>query len=125
MDLLISLIVGYVLGHVVMAAIEAWRMYKSLSSESGAIQTEAQGIQTELESGNLIPLTVEVAEVGYLCYNSITNDFVCQGRNLDEIVDHFKSRYPDKNASIHRGDSEAMASLKAQLKAKHENSNSV
>lgn len=87
--------------------------------------TEAEVIQQELDSGQLVPLTVEVADSGYLCYNSITNDFVCQGRDLNEIVERFKARYPDKNAAIHRGDSEAVAILKAQLKARHENRSGI
>jgi len=80
--------------------------------------SEADEIAKELENGNLIPLTVEVAGNTYLCYNSITNEFVCQGGDLDEIVKHFQVRYPDKSASIYNGDVGAVAILREQLSRK-------
>jgi hypothetical protein len=40
-----------------------------------------------LDQERLIPLTVEVDLDQYFCYNSITKAFVCQGRNLKEIVE--------------------------------------
>lgn len=117
LEIMIGLALGYVLGQVFLA----WQQWR----EAQRLPTEAEDIQHELDLGHLIPLTVEVADSGYLCYNSITNDFVCQGQDLEEIVQRFKARYPDKNAAIHRGDSEAVAVLKAQLKARNENRSSI
>ena len=114
-----NLVIGSALGWLV------GRLLTARQQPQPELMTEAQSIQQELDSGRLIPLTVEVADSGYLCYNSITNDFVCQGRDLNEIVERFKARYPDKNAAIHRGDSEAVAILKAQLKARHENRSGI
>ena len=117
LEIMIGLALGYVLGQVFLA----WQQWR----EAQRLPTEAEDIQHELDLGHLIPLTVEVADSGYLCYNSITNDFVCQGQDLEEIVQRFKARYPDKNAAIHRGNSEAVAVLKAQLKARNENRSSI
>jgi hypothetical protein len=72
-------------------------------------------IASELEKGSLIPLTVEVAGNTYLCYNSINKEFVCQGSDLDEIVQHFRARYPDKSAAIYNGDAQAVEILRIQL----------
>lgn len=121
MDFAIALIIGTGLGWVVAEIMVTWFRWR----HDQTLPSEAQIIQQELDSGNLIPLTVEVADNHYLCYNSITNEFVCQGANFDEIRERFKARYPDKNAAIHRGDSEAVAVLKAQLKARHENSSDI
>ena len=117
LEIMIGLALGYVLGQVFLA----WQQWR----EAQRLPTEAEDIQHELDLGHLIPLTVEVAGSDYLCYNSITNDFVCQGQDLEEIVQRFKARYPDKNAAIHRGNSEAVAVLKAQLKARNENRSSI
>lgn len=116
-----NIVIGSALGWVV----GQWLTARIHQRQTRHLLSEAQSIQQELDSGHLIPLTVEVVESGYLCYNSITNDFVCQGRDLNEIVERFKARYPDKNAAIHRGDSEAVAILKAQLKARHENRSNI
>jgi len=72
-------------------------------------------VSKDLELERLIPLTVEVVEDQYFCYNSITQDFVCQGTNLVEIVKKFKQRYPDKSAAIYDGDETAVRLLKSQL----------
>ena len=69
-------------------------------------------IARDLDQERLIPLTVEVDLDQYFCYNSITKAFVCQGRDLKEIVERFKLRYPDKAAAIYDGDETAVRTLK-------------
>ena len=82
-------------------------------------------VSNDLELERLIPLTVEVVDNQYFCYNSITQDFVCQGVNLVEIVKRFKQRYPEKSAAIYNGDETAVRTLKSQLKELDENSSSI
>lgn len=77
---------------------------------------ELRHIDEALETEQLIALTVEVDDNQYFCYNSRTKDFVCQGRNLGEIRERFKLRFPDKDAAIYNGDQTAVATLRAQLK---------
>ncbi len=78
-------------------------------------------VSKDLESEQLIPLTIDVDGDQYLCYNSITQDFVCQGVDLVEIVKRFKQRYPDKSAAIFDGNETAVCALKSQLKELDEN----
>ena len=78
-------------------------------------------VSKDLESEQLIPLTIDVDGDQYLCYNSITQDFVCQGVDLVEIVKRFKQRYPDKSAAIFDGNETAVCTLKSQLKELDEN----
>ena len=82
-------------------------------------------VSNDLELERLIPLTVEVVDNQYFCYNSITQDFVCQGVNLVEIVKRFKQRYPEKSAAIYNGDETAVRTLKSQLKELDENSSGI
>jgi hypothetical protein len=70
----------------------------------------------ELEQEKLIALTIEADQGVYFCYNSITKDFVCQGRDIQEIVKNFALRYPDKQAAIFDGDESAVVTLKQQMK---------
>ena len=78
-------------------------------------------VSKELESEQLITLTIDVDGDQYLCYNSITQDFVCQGVDLVEIVKRFKQRYPNKSAAIFDGNETAVCALKSQLKELNEN----
>ena len=89
------------------------------------VASELEEVSQDLELERLIPLTVEVVEDQYFCYNSITQDFVCQGINLVEIVRKFKQRYPDKSAAIYDGDESAVRTLKSQLKELDENSSGI
>lgn len=86
---------------------------------------ELEQVSQEIETEKLIALTVEVAGDQFLCYNAQTMAFVCQGRDLDEIRQRFKQRYPSKNAAIYNGDESAVRTLKQQLKAMHEDSSGV
>jgi hypothetical protein len=88
-------------------------------------ESDLNEVSKELESEQLIPLTIEVVDHQYFCYNSITQDFVCQGKNLTEIVKKFKQRYPDKAAAIFDGDETAVRTLKSQLKELDENSSGI
>ena len=89
------------------------------------VDSDLVEVSNDLELERLIPLTVEVVDNQYFCYNSITQDFVCQGVNLVEIVKRFKQRYPEKFAAIYDGDETAVRTLKSQLKELDENSSGI
>ena len=91
-----------------------------------SMESELTAVGHALDEEKLIALTVEVDQDQYFCYNSITKDFVCQGRDLKEIRERFRARYPDKDAAIYDGDETAVATLKSQLKElKKQNENSI
>jgi 3'-phosphoadenosine 5'-phosphosulfate sulfotransferase len=79
----------------------------------------------DLEQERLIALTIEVDQDTYFCYNSITKEFVCQGRDIQEIVKNFALRYPGKQAAIFDGDESAVVTLKQQMGQISENSSSI
>jgi hypothetical protein len=89
------------------------------------VESDLNTVSKELELEQLIPLTIEVVDNQYFCYNSMTQDFVCQGSNLRDIVKRFKQRYPDKSAAIYNGDETAVRTLKLQLKELDENSSGI
>jgi hypothetical protein len=89
------------------------------------IVEELGEIAQDLEAEKLIALTVEVDGDQFLCYNAQTMTFVCQGRDLEEIRERFRQRYPSKSAAIYNGDESAVKTLKQQLKELNENSRSI
>jgi len=89
------------------------------------IMQELGNTMRDLDEERLIPLTVEVDNNVYLCYNSLTQEFVCQGTNLKEIIERFRTRYPDKSAAIYNGDETAVTTLKLQLKELSEDISSI
>jgi hypothetical protein len=89
------------------------------------ILEEVGEIAQDLETEKLIALTVEVDGDQFLCYNAQTMTFVCQGRDLEEIRERFRQRFPSKSAAIYNGDESAVNVLKKQLKELNENSRSI
>ena len=94
-------------------------------SVDSAREKIASKIIIDLHKEQLIPLSIEVDGDQYLCYNSLTNDFVCQGANLNEIVDRFCARFPDKEAALAKGDDAVITALKLQIKDLRENSSGI
>lgn len=117
-DILIAGLVGYVI-----ARIALWLVVKRLESQ---FQEELETLVDRIVDDILVLATVEVDGNQYLCYNSKTNEFLCQGVNLQEIAANFATRFPAKKLAIHNGDAEAVETLKKQMEElKNENSGSV
>ena len=120
-DFLIYFGLIYFAVSIAFGLLEAWLMHRL----ARGLGEELNAVGQALDEERLIALTVEQEHDQYFCYNSVTNDFVCQGRDLKEIRERFRARYPDKDAAIYDGDRTAVATLKSQLKdlkAKNENS---
>jgi len=121
-DFLIWLGLAWLAFTVTVAVLEALLMVWMRRRMSDELTT----VGLALDEERLIALTVEVDQNQYFCYNSLTKDFVCQGRDLKEIRERFRERYPDKDAAIYDGDQTAVATLKSQLKElKANNENSI
>ena len=121
-DFLIYFGIGWVITNLVLGLL-AFLLRRHIER---SIEQELNGVGQALDEERLIALTVEVDDNQYFCYNSITNDFVCQGSDLTEIRKRFRERYPDKDAAIYDGDRTAVATLKSQLKdLKKQNENSI
>ena len=88
-------------------------------------ESELTTTMKNLAHERLIALTVEIDNNQYFCYNALTKDFVCQGRNLKEIVERFRLRYPNKAAAIYDGDETAVQTLRSQMKELDENCSSI
>lgn len=121
-DFLIWFGIGWLITNLVLSLL-AFLLRRHIEQ---SMESELTGVGQALDEERLIALTVEVDNNQYFCYNSITNDFVCQGRDLKEIRERFRARYPDKDAAIYDGDKTAVATLKSQLKdLKKQNENSI
>ena len=121
-DFLIYFVIGWLIFSIAFNLLE----FLLRQNIERSMESELTGVGQALDEERLIALTVEVDQNQYFCYNSVTNDFVCQGRDLTEIRERFRERYPNKDAAIYDGDRTAVATLKSQLKElKKQNENSI
>lgn len=122
LEFFVPVVVGIVLGAAIVQIWQVWQIHREVSR----IEDEVSETLEKLEKETLIILEVEPINDQFLCYNHFTKDFVCKGRNIVEIVESFKQRYPNKDAAIAKGNPAALAVLKQQLEeATNENRISV
>ena len=102
-DFLINFALVYFLIRIVFKLI-AWRLEKQIVHVEKMVESE------------YVILDLEHTGDQYFCYNTQTKDFVCQGRNMSEIVQNFKSRYPSKRGVIYNAETDAVTALDKDLK---------
>ena len=106
-DMLVNVVLAYLLVRVII-----WLLVSRVEAK---LDQDLETLVTRVVDGMLVPVTVEVEGTQYLCYNSVTNEFVCQGVDITEIVTNFKSRYPGKKMALLHGDKTALDTLKQQM----------
>lgn len=120
---LVDIVISFVLGFLACGITVLWFLQR-LKNRLLEILNSEESAETA-EEDRIIPLKVEVANNRYFCYNNKTNQFVCWGDNVTEIIDHFQQRHPGLNAFFEAGDATVLDTLRKQLKEHRESSNSV
>ena len=111
MEQLIDIVIWFAISYMLARMLTTWLLDRLTRD----LRAEIEDFADRLESGKLIPVTVEVDNNQYFCYNAITHDFVCQGHNLKEIVERFSLRFPQGKLAIYNGDENAVRVLKEEL----------
>ena len=120
MEQLVDALIWFVIIYMVVRLATTWAM----TYLSRKIRAEVEEFVDRLETGKLIPVTVEVDQNQYFCYNALTKDFVCQGFTLKEIAERFMSRFHESKLAIYNGDETAVRVLKEQLEKFYEDCSS-
>jgi hypothetical protein len=100
-----TLTIGFLIGLLFSGAFAFRVVKKSVKEAELAEENET----------NYVGLRVEVDNNMYYCYNNETNQFLCQGRNLEEIRDSFRARFPGVNAYLSEGEESVLTTLAEQL----------
>jgi uncharacterized protein YpmB len=98
-NFLINFAVVYFLVRVAFTLL-AWRLEKQIVHVEQSVESQ------------LMILDLEQADDQYFCYDTKTKDFVCQGRDMSEIICNFKSRYPDRRGVIYNPKTDVVTDLK-------------
>lgn len=103
-------VIGFAVCGMVFIVINFYRAWREIHH---AHQTEAREFVDKLVNQKMILLEIEAVDDQFLCYNALTKEFVCMGRNMDEVVNRFQQRYPNKSAGIVKDDPVAQLLKKA------------
>jgi len=117
LDFLLPFVMGIVIGWVIVSLFRAMQAINQVL----AMSPESQDTLVKVQNETLVILEVEPVDDQFLCYNYFTKEFVCAGRNIEEIRTRFAARYPNKDAAVAKGDPAALSILTQQLKALDEN----
>lgn len=104
--------IGFAVGGVILIGVNFYRAWREIKIEQEDEFRKLEELVDRLENQKLIILEVEAVDGQFLCYNTLTKDFVCMGRNMTEVQDRFQQRYPGREAAIIKEDLAAQ-----QLKA--------
>ena len=99
-DFIIPVFVGVVLGVMILQAINIYRAWREFNEPA----SEVQEFVDKMVKQKLIILDIEAVDGQFMCYNSLTKEFVCMGQNMTEVQERFRQRYPDKEAALIKED---------------------
>ena len=111
-DFLLPVFVGVLLGVMILQVINFYRAWREFKSQEDDEFRKLDELVDKLENQKLIILEVEAVDGQFLCYNTLTKEFVCMGRNMAEVQERFHQRYPGREAAVIKEDPAAQ-----QLKA--------
>lgn len=103
-DFLFPAFVGVLLGLMILQVINIYRAWREFKREENDEFRKLDELVDRLENQKLIILEVEAVDGQFLCYNTLTKEFVCMGRNMTEVQERFRQRYPDREAGIVKED---------------------
>ena len=108
---MLEFLVGVVVGAGVLYLFAAWILRRLIS------QAMAEDAITAAREENLIK-RARVEEINgiFYFYNKDNGEFLVQGKDLQELVDHSESRWPGATVQVIDGDKETIANLKAMAK---------
>ena len=104
--------IGFAVGGMILIGVNFYRAWREITIEQEDEFRKLEELVDRLENQKLIILEVEAVDDQFLCYNTLTKEFVCMGRNMTEVQDRFQQRYPGREAAIIKEDPVAQ-----QLKA--------
>jgi hypothetical protein len=108
-----NIFIGIGIGIFVMAVI-IYGIFKRFEVQ---LQTDMDEVLNKVQDQTM-SIQVEKHNDTIFCFSEQDKQFICQGKNLDEIRQAFRSRFPDKTAFITGGDPEVIKLIVEQKETK-------
>ena len=108
---MLEFLLGVVVGAGVLYVFAVYSIRRLISR---ALEEDA--VTAAREEDLVIRAHVEEHNGVFYFYNEKNNEFLIQGSNIKELIEHLESRRPGTTVHVVKGDDAAIAQLKAQLK---------
>lgn len=109
LEFITGAIVGMIVTYLVLRTM-ALIMLRKIQKQLHQVLAEAE------ESAVTIRARVEEHDGVFYFYNNESNEFLVQGSNLQELIDHIEARKPGATVHVVKGDESTIAQLKALAK---------
>lgn len=106
---------------IIIWAVIAWLVMRWIDIRAKDYARARQQILQERLQDQPVRLSVEQMGDMLYCWDAATKDFVCQGRNIEELRQNFSLRYPNRNAAIAQGPEDLIDALRQQLQTLKQN----
>ena len=106
---MLEFLAGFVVGATVLYLFAVWTIRRLISQ---ALSEDAKSHPAD----PTIRARVEQHDGMFYFYNNDSNEFLVQGTNLSELIDHLESRRAGVTVHVVAGDESAIANLKALAK---------
>ena len=106
---MLEFVLGVVIGAGVLYVFAVWSIRRLISralAEDAAIQAEDLVIRAHVEEQDGV----------FYFYKEDSNEFLVQGRDIKELIEHLESRRPGTTVHEVRGDEKTNTNLKAMAK---------
>ena len=114
-EFLLNVAFCYFVFRIIMALLEKYVMFQIMK----AVRQElGQNKPVQEEISDIMTLNVERIDEQYFCYDEVTNEFVCQGKNIPELTERFKLRYPGMQAALASDDEATIVALSKEPEVK-------
>ena len=106
---MLEFLLGVVIGAGVLYVFAVWSIRRLISralAEDAAVHDEDLVIRAHVEEQDGV----------FYFYKEDSNEFLVQGRDIKELIEHLESRRPGVTVQVVRGDEKTITNLKAMAK---------
>jgi hypothetical protein len=105
----LEFLLGFMVGAGLFYMLTVWSIRRLIAR---ALAEDAAAHEEDL----VIRAHVEEQDGMFYFYREDSNEFLVQGRDITELIEHLESRRPGTTVHVVRGDEKAIANLKAMAK---------
>ena len=106
---MLEFLLGVVIGAGLLYVLTVWSIRRLISR---ALAEDAAAHEEDL----VIRAHVEEQDGVFYFYKEDSNEFLVQGRDIKELIEHLENRRPGTTVHVVRGDEKTIANLKAMAK---------
>lgn len=105
---MLEFLFGVVVGATILYLFAVWTIRRLIAQVQSEVEAK--------EDSSVVRANVEQHDGVFYFYNDENDEFLVQGKDIKELIEHLESRRPGTTVHVVRGDEAVIAQLKALAK---------